>query len=98
MTMRNPVLAIAITFMLAASCTVALAQSFEAYQSFKGTKQSKYKGGDSPPPPPPPKTGTVKPVSPTINPALQGNVLQKGTVSGSTGSKTHIEAITVKQK
>jgi hypothetical protein len=90
--MRHPILAVAIAFVLAASCTVAFAQAYEAYGTFHGSKQ-----GKSDPPPPPPKT-TVKPVSPTINSALQGNVLQKGTAGGSTGSKTHIEAITVKQK
>jgi hypothetical protein len=79
---RNPVLAIAIVFALVASYTVAFAQAFESHMTFQGTKQGKDKGND-PPPPPPPKTGTVKPVSPTINPALQGNVLQK---SGGVGS------------
>jgi hypothetical protein len=82
--MRNPILAIAIAFVLAAPCTMAFAQSLEAYGKFQGSKQGKYEP-PPPPPPPPPKTGTVKPVSPTVNPALQGNVLQKGTVGGSTG-------------
>jgi hypothetical protein len=39
-----------------------------------------------------------KPLTTTVNPALQENVLQKGTVGGSTGPTKHIEAITVKQK
>lgn len=45
LTMRNHILGIAIALTLAACCMVAFAQSFEAYQSFKGTKQGKYKGG-----------------------------------------------------
>jgi hypothetical protein len=81
--MRNPVLAIAIVFALVASYTVAFAQAFESHMTFQGTKSGKDKGNDPPPPPPPTKAGTVKPVGPTVNPALQGNVLQK---SGGTGS------------
>jgi len=78
--MRNPVLAIAILFALAAFYTVAFAQALESHMTFHGQKAGDLKGDPPPPPPPPPKTGTVKPVSPTVNPALKGNVLQNGGV------------------
>ncbi len=45
--MRNPILAIAIAFVVAAPCTVASAQSYQAYVKTEATKQGKFKGGDA---------------------------------------------------
>jgi hypothetical protein len=89
--MRNPILAVAIAFVFAAPC-IALAQSNDRiwHKHIGGVKYE-----DAQTQPKAPTTG--KPLNTTVNPALQGNVLKKGT-GGSTGSKTHIEAITVKQK
>jgi hypothetical protein len=60
--------------------TFVLAQSYEAYQKIKGTKQGQFKGQTSPSSPKP--TGTVNTISPAVNPTLQGNALGKGDSRG----------------
>ncbi len=47
--MRNPILAITISFMVAVPCTVASAQSYQGNIKVEGAKQGKFKGETSPP-------------------------------------------------
>jgi hypothetical protein len=76
--MRDPVLSIAIAFVVAAPCTSA--QSLQGYVTTKGTKQGQFKGQTSSSSPKP--TGTVNSINPAVNPMLQGNAVGKGDSRG----------------
>jgi len=105
--MRNPILPVAIAFVLVAPCT-ALAQSTSLnFQKIEHEyKEQKSDGAVRDPQSglptgkrmhkplavttsvgsaSPALTTQNKPLTTTVNPALQGNVLQNGTVGGSTG-------------
>ncbi len=89
--MRNPILAIAIAFVVVAPCTVASAQSYQAYVKTEATKQGKFKGETQPP------TNQPRQITPgwntctsgacpspltTTNPALKGNALSPSPKAG----------------